>query len=79
MFIFKKHNFTYFLYGLFDTQNFGQEIKGRFFFKPTKKTGKKPALYYLYWGTVKMMPKVLGPTIEKNGKLEKLILDYIMI
>ena len=37
MFIFKrvkKHNFTYFLYGLFDTQNFGQEIKGRFLFKP---------------------------------------------
>ena len=27
----------------------------------------------------KMMPKVLGPTVEKNGKLEKLILDYIMI
>ena len=27
----------------------------------------------------KMMPKVLGPTSEKNGKLEKLIFDYIMI
>ena len=27
----------------------------------------------------KMMPKVLGPTIEKNGKLEKFIFDYIMI
>ena len=27
----------------------------------------------------KMMPKVLEPTIEKNGKLEKLIFDYIVI
>ena len=27
----------------------------------------------------KMMPKVLGPTNEKNAKLEKLIFDYIMI
>ena len=48
MFIFKKHNFTYFLYGLFDTQNFGQEIKSRFFLNLQKKTGKKTALYYLY-------------------------------
>ena len=29
----------------------------------------------------KLMPKVVGPTSEKkkNGKLEKLIFDYIMI
>ena len=27
----------------------------------------------------KMMPKVLEATIEKNGKLEKLIFDYIVI
>ena len=48
LFIFKQHNFTYFLYGLFDTQNFGQEIKGRFFFKPTKKTGKnRPFITYI--------------------------------
>ena len=27
----------------------------------------------------KLMPKVVGPTSEKNGKLKKLIFDYIMI
>ena len=27
----------------------------------------------------KIMPKVLEPTIKKNGRLEKLTLDYIVI
>ena len=35
---------------VFRTQHFTQRIKGRFFFKPTKKTAKKTAFYYLYWG-----------------------------
>ena len=48
LFIFKQHNFTYFLYGLFDTQNFGQEIKGRFFLNLQKKQEKKrPFITYI--------------------------------
>ena len=31
MIIFRKHTFTYFLDSLFDTHDFSQEIKGRFF------------------------------------------------
>ena len=37
--IFRKNNVD-------NTRNFNEEIKRRFFFKPTKKPPKKPAFYY---------------------------------
>ena len=41
---------SYFLFLIMPKHHFSKEIKGRFFFKPPKKTSKKPAFYYFVWG-----------------------------